>query len=165
VYAARNIAAGHEEYDIWGVNVEEEYHEEVHEGESKAASGDRMVPQPPAEPTVDDLVSQAFARFDAVALGGAVGVAAVLGLFLATAVLLVRGGENVGANLSLLGSYFLGFDARWGGAFLGMFEAGIGGFAFGWLLAKLINLLIAAEELRIVRRIEEQAVDLFEGND
>ena len=92
------------------------------------------------------------------AIGGA-------GLFLAMAILLLQGGEVVAPNLSLLGHYLVGFDASWPGALIGMVEAGLGGFAAGWLLARLINFVIAAEEARILRGAEEQAVDLFEGSD
>jgi hypothetical protein len=77
---------------------------------------------------------------------------------------LLRGGENVGANLSLLGNYLAGFEMSWAGAFYGLVEVSAYGFGFGWLLAKLINFVIAAEEQRIVRQAEERAVDLLEGD-
>ena len=38
-----NIADG-ASYELWSVNVEEEYHEEVRSSESKGATGDRMLP-------------------------------------------------------------------------------------------------------------------------
>lgn len=41
IYAARNILGG--DFDVWDVNIEEDYHEAT--GES-AATGDRLVPQP-----------------------------------------------------------------------------------------------------------------------
>jgi hypothetical protein len=163
VHAARNVAAGRADaFDVWGVNVEDEYHEEVR-AEERPAGGDRLVPRRAAERSLDDLVRDAFARYDAVALGAAVGAVAGLGLFLATAWLLVKGGYGVGANLSLLGNYFLGYEVTWAGALLGLAEAGIGGFAFGWILARLINAVIAAEERALLLRVEERALDYFEG--
>jgi protoporphyrinogen oxidase len=161
-YAAENIAAGRQVRDVWDVNVDAEYHEEVR-SEGQASAGDRMVPGRAADSTIEELIRDAFARYDAVALGAAVGTVTGLGLFLATALLLLRGGENVGANLSLLGNYLFSYEMTWSGAFFGLFEAGSLGFGFGFALAKVINFVIAAEEQRIVRRAEEQAVDPLEG--
>lgn len=161
-YAAENIAAGRAVHDVWDVNVDAEYHEEVR-AEGQSPSGDRLVPGRAVDATVEELIRDAFARYDAVALGAAVGAVTGLGLFLATAVLLLRGGANVGANLSLLGNYLFSFEMSWAGALFGMVEAGVLGFGFGFLLAKAINFVIAAEEQRIVRRAEEQAVDPLEG--
>ncbi len=165
VLAAENIVAGAADHDVWSVNVEDEYHEEVREDESAGASGDRDTPGRVEEETTIRLIEDAFARYDATALGAAVGVVAGLGLFLATAALLLQGGDVVGPNLSLLGNFVIGFEATWLGAVIGLFEAGGAGFLAGWLLAKLINFVIAAEEQRIVRGIEGQAVDLLEGSD
>ena len=161
-YAAENIVAGRRVHDVWDVNVDAEYHEEVRAGEGQQP-GDRLVPERVADATVEELIRDAFARYDAVALGSAVGAVSGAALFVATAALLLRGGEDVGANLSLLGNYLLGFRMSWTGALYGLVEAGALGFAFGWLLAKLINFVIAVEEQRIVRRAEERAVDPLEG--
>lgn len=165
VLAAENIVAGAPQHDVWDVNVEDEYHEEVQAGENVSTSGDRTTPGRVDDETIIELIEDAFARYDGVALGSAMGVIAGLGLFLATVVLVLQGGEVVGPNLSLLGNYLVGFQATWAGAAIGLVEAGIGGFGIGWLLAGLINFVIAAEEQRIVRGIEGQAVDLFEGSD
>ena len=62
-------------------------------------------------------------------------------MFLATAVLLVKGGPEVGPNLELLANYFLGFRVTWVGAFIGLLEGGVAGFALGWTIASLMNLL------------------------
>ena len=161
VYAARNIAAGDVAWDVWGVNVEGDYHEEVRREEVRGS--ERLVPQRAEGPSVEDLVRDAFARYDPVALGGAVGVVMGLGLFLATVLLLLRGGVDVGANLAVLENYLLGYSVSWSGAVVGLLEAGLGGFGFGWVLARLINLVIAAEERGLLLRVEERALDYFEG--
>ncbi len=148
ILAARNVAG--ERHDVWDVNVEEDYHEEVRE--SKPQIEDRFVPDQLSVGT-EELIRSAFARYDPVALGGALGVVLGLGLFVATSVLLLRGGDPVGPNLSLLGNYLLGFQVSWGGAFLGLAEAGAGGFGFGFVLAKLINAVIGWHERALWRRI------------
>jgi len=164
VYAARNIAAGDAEYDVWAVNVDQEYHEEQRVGETRGASGERMVPEQ-LETSVLDLIQEVFARYDAVALGAAVGLIAGLGLFLATVILLLKGGFDVGATLSLVGHFLPAYQVSWLGAGIGLVEGGAAGFGFGFVLAKLINAVIAAEERNLLRRIEGAAVDLFEGGE
>ncbi len=148
ILAARNVAG--ERHDVWDVNVEEDYHEEVRE--SKPQIEDRFVPDQLSVGT-EELIRSAFARYDPVALGGALGVVLGLGLFVATSVLLVREGGPVGPTLSLLGNYLLGFQVSWGGAFLGLAEAGAGGFGFGFVLTKLINAVIGWQERALWRRI------------
>ena len=133
--AARNLAgAGH---DIWSVNVDQAYHEE-----GEAAASERLVPMPAAGPDRAAVLAETFARYDPVALGGAVGTVAGLGVFTATAVLLLQGGQPLGPNLSLLGQYLFGYQVSWGGALTGLVEAGAGGFAYGWVMARLINRLV-----------------------
>ncbi len=161
-YAAENIVAGRPVRDVWDVNVDAEYHEEVRSNDTQP-TGDRLVPERVVDATIEELIRDAFARYDAVALGSAVGAVAGISLFLATAALLLQGGANVGENLSLLGNFLIGFKMTWAGAVYGLIEATGLGFGFGFMLAKLINFVIAAEEQRIVRRAEERAVDPLEG--
>jgi hypothetical protein len=48
--AAENIIAGEKRFDIWGVNEDAEYHEQVREHEQSGAGGLRQVPtRVPAE--------------------------------------------------------------------------------------------------------------------
>ncbi|MEM6703581.1 MAG: glycosyltransferase family A protein [Acidobacteriota bacterium] len=112
----------------------------------KAASeldGDRL----------DRAMQLAFAKYDPVALGGAVGTVLSSGLFLATAFLLVRDGAGAGPNLSLLGHYLIGFETSWPGALIGAAEALALGFAFGWALAQAINAVIGLHELSFRRQV------------
>ncbi len=156
VYAARNIVG--ESYDIWGVNVEKEYHEEG-ELETKTG-GDRLVPSRmvPSEEdeSNDELIRAAFAKLDPVAMGSAVGLVGGIGLFLATSALMIAGGPNVGANLKLLGNYLPGFDASWIGAIIGGVEIGILGFVMGSVGAGLRNWSMSAYTSFVKRRAEEK---------
>ena len=56
--------------------VEDEYHEEVQAGENTSVSGDRATPGRVDDETIIELIEDAFARYDAVALGSAFGVVA-----------------------------------------------------------------------------------------
>ena len=163
ILAARNIAGA--SHDVWAVNVDSDYHEEA--SQSATGAGDRATPGTVNAAPVDELMRSAFARYDPVALGGAIGATGALGLFLATALLLLKGGSRVGMNLSLLGNYLVGFNASWQGAVIGAAEAGIGGFGLGWVLAKAINVQVGWHEASLRRRLEATgAMELFEsGNE
>jgi protoporphyrinogen oxidase len=142
VYAAGNILG--ERHDVWSVNTEMEYHEE--ERAAKPNAGDRLVPTrvnvsvgETIQESEDKVIEVAFAKIDPLALGVAVGVVSGLGIFLASAVLLLKGGPVVGPMLSLLGNYFIGFKVTWTGAFIGLLEAGLAGGMVGATLAGLRN--------------------------
>lgn len=158
VYAARNIVG--ENNDVWSVNTEMEYHEEVR---TKApTNGDRMVPArvspapTPSQLLPDEAIEAAFARLDPVALGTASGVVLGAAVFLATAALLLKGGPVVGPTLSLLSNYFIGFEVTWFGALIGLIEAAIAGFALGYLGALLRNWGMAAYASLLRRRAEAE---------
>ena len=154
VYAARNLALG-EQYDIWSVNVEEEYHEE---GSTPARDSGRAVPRPVAREAghvpdaVEAEILRALAPLDSVALGAAVGIVAAVGLWVATAVLLVQGGEVVGPTLGLLGQFLIGYSVTWTGALIGAVEAGGLGFLGGYGAAALRNAGIRLFVERVRRR-------------
>ena len=147
VYAAQNIMGGNQ--DVWAVNTEKEYHEE---GRSASVNtGDRMVPtrvQVNGEKHFmedeEEIIEIAFAKLDPVAMGVAIGTVSGLLIFIATVMLVIKGGSAVGPNLSLLGHFLIGFQVTWGGALVGILEGGIGGFAIGYLGASFRNLVMKA---------------------
>lgn len=147
VYAARNIVG--EQNDVWSVNTEMEYHEE-----SRTPTGDRMVPQKVSVAVPAEIVAQTFARLDPLALGVSLGSIAGALLFLATAVLLIKGGPIIGPRLGLLDNFFLGYSVTWVGALIGMIEAAIGGFVLGYAVALCRNWIIDAYGYIIKRTAE-----------
>ena len=159
VYAARNIVGEH--YDVWSVNTEMEYHEERQATELR--TGDRLVPARTTSrgttrtPSPDEIIAAVFAKLDPLALGVAVGVVSGLGLFLMTAILLLRGGPEIGPNLLLLRYYLPRFTVTWDGAVVGFFEAGIGGFTLGYIGAWLRNWGMTAYAALVRRRAEAEA--------
>lgn len=159
VYAARNTIG--DQYDVWAVNTEQDYHEE--EKVAQAQPGDRLSPTrvapgwAHASPGSDDIIEAAFARLDPVAMGVALGVVSGSLLFLATVLLLVQRGGVVGPTLSLLGQYLFGFKVTWGGAFIGLAEACIGGFTLGYLGAELKNKGMDAYAVWLRRQSEATA--------
>lgn len=83
-----------------------------------------------------------LARLDPLALGAALGLVWGILVFLATAILLLRGGQPVGPTLRLLGQYFIGYSVSWTGALVGSLYAAFLGFVTGFVFALLRNLLI-----------------------
>jgi hypothetical protein len=91
----------------------------------------------------DQLIIQAFARLDRMALGVALGAVCGLGVFLATVLLLLKGGTEPGPTLALLGQYFVGYTVTPVGSLVGLAYGAAAGFLVGWLVAALHNLAIS----------------------
>src|SRR5262249_27366772 len=92
----------------------------------------------------DELLIRTFAKVNAVALGIACSFPLSLGIFAATAILLVKGGQEIGPNLILLAQYLPGYSVTWPGSLIGGLY-GIGyGFLAGWTLAFLRNFAVTA---------------------
>ena len=89
------------------------------------------------------VIIEAFARLDRTALGLAVGTLFGLAVFLATLILLIKGGEVIGANLALLAQFFYGYTVTITGAFVGLVYGFVVGFVVGWLIALLRNALVS----------------------
>ena len=148
LYAARCVAG--EKLDLWSINVEQSFHEEVRGEEAEVR--DRLTPSR-AQADVESILEEAFALYDEVAAGGAVGIVASLGLAIATLALLLGPGQEFVPMLSLLGQYLFGYEVSWPGLLVGAVEAGVGGFALGWITARLINLLVSSYERGLERRL------------
>ena len=69
-----------------------------------------------------------LARRNAIAFGFFFAVIAGASLFLATLILVMKGGVGIGRNLSLLNQYFPGYSVTVGGAFIGLLWAVVTGF-------------------------------------
>jgi hypothetical protein len=84
----------------------------------------------------------AFAPIHKTALGVASGV--VLGgmIFLMTAILLIKGGPRVGANLMLIGQYSFGYTVTWMGSLIGLAWGFAVGFLIGWSFALVHNSVV-----------------------
>jgi len=140
IFSARNIAG--QAYDIWSVNTEEDFHEEV-----------------TVEPTslVDEEIESLFSRIDPFALGSALGIVSGFFVFLATIILILKGGNPVGLRLSLLNNYLPGYQVHWTGACIGMIGTAVVGFIFGAGIAWLRNLGVFLYTRRIRKQQEVKA--------
>lgn len=93
-----------------------------------------------------DLIHAAIARLRAGVMAIVFGGVGACAIFLATAVLLVQGGENVGANLGRLAWYLPGYTVSWPGALLGGFYGLLLGASVGWITAFVYNRVALARE-------------------
>ena len=91
----------------------------------------------------NDLLIGTFARIHQLALALAVGIVAGAFVFLATAVLLLKGGDVIGPNLQLLGQYIPGYSVSWPGSLIGAAGGFALGAAVGWTAAFLRNMFVA----------------------
>lgn len=64
------------------------------------------------------------------------------GLFLATIVLVLKGGQNVGAHLSLLSNYFPGYRVTVLGSFIGFVYGFVIGYGVGRIIGTVYNRLV-----------------------
>jgi protoporphyrinogen oxidase len=119
--AARNLVLG-EHHDLWSVNTEPDYHEET------------LV-----EEALEAALSRVFMKLDSVAFGISIGALSGVILFLATLLLVFKGGDVVGPTLGLLRNYFPGYSVSPTGSLLGLTYGFVSGFVGGWIFAFLRN--------------------------
>ena len=74
--------------------------------------------------------------------GTAIGLLFGLGLFLATVILVLKGGPNPGPRLGLMRIYFPGYSVTWIGSFIGFIYAFVVGYGVGRTVATIYNRLI-----------------------
>jgi hypothetical protein len=140
--AVRNLVL-HERNDLWEVNTEAEYHEEV------------------TEKVLEPRIAEFFPRLDRVALAGAVGATTGLSLFLATMALVLKGGVVVGPTLGLLGQYFPGYTVTPAGALVGLLYGVVVGGGVGWSFAFLRNATLLFYVALARRRVERGLLRRF----
>jgi protoporphyrinogen oxidase len=143
--AVRNLVLG-EKNDLWVVNAEQEYHEEIRDvakGGSTELTG-----------TMRDALAQVFAKLDPAAFGMAMGLAGGFLLMLATLFLVVKGGLVVGPRLGLLGQFYPGYSVTWSGSGFGLLYGVVTGFIVGWSFAYLRNITMFIYVVFTQRRAE-----------
>ncbi|MBL8840324.1 MAG: hypothetical protein JNL90_02220 [Planctomycetes bacterium] len=85
------------------------------------------------------LLDEVLTRLNARVLGATLAGLCASGLFLATLILLLRGGPQVGKHLRLLGHFLPGYDVTWGGLLLSLPYGAAIGFVAGYLVSRVYN--------------------------
>jgi protoporphyrinogen oxidase len=147
ILAVRNAVLG-ERNDLWAVNTDQEYHEEVRT-ETAVETHD-------LEDIVEGVLGRVFLKVDRIALGMSAGMMGGLLLFLATLILVVKGGDFVGPRLGLLSEYFPGYSVTMLGSLLGLAYGFVAGFVGGWSFAVLRNTSVFFYVALVHRRAEFQ---------
>lgn len=140
--AVRNLLFG-EKNDLWSVNADTEYHEEIRHDDKRTAGE-----------TLRESITHIFPRLDPVALGFALGTTAGIIIFVVTLSLLIRDGGTAGPHLGLLGNFIPGFTVTALGAVVGLLGLFGLGFIFGSAFAYLRNLMVYISARVIHRDIE-----------
>jgi protoporphyrinogen oxidase len=131
MYAVRNMLDG-EQHDLWAVNAEQTYLEEIQTKE-------KIKPEDVVD-VVQGKLGEVFPKLYPTAFGLSVGIVSGVLLFLATIlILLQQSGTVANSNLSLLNQFFPGYSVTIPGSLLGLLYGFISGFVAGWLFAFLRN--------------------------
>lgn len=88
-------------------------------------------------------LQKAIRRLNARAWGISVGLLFGIGLFIATNLLVLRGGPNMGQHLGLLSIYFPGYSVSFVGSVIGFIYAFVLGYAVGRSIGWVYNKLVA----------------------
>ncbi len=91
----------------------------------------------------EEALQQVIVRLNAKVWGITLGLLLGFGLFLATIVLVIRGGEVVGPHLGLLGNFFPGYQVSVVGSFIGFVYAFVLGYGIGVLIGSVYNRMVA----------------------
>jgi protoporphyrinogen oxidase len=140
--AVRSLVLG-EENNLWVVNAEQEYHEEI-----------KLPEVPHLEQVLDDAFARAFMKLDPIAHGFAMGLVGGLCVFLVTAAVSLSDVDGITGFLLLLSQYFPGYDVNLAGGILGFIYVLVLGFLVGWLVAALRNKSIQLYISILSRRAE-----------
>lgn len=92
--------------------------------------------------TTNDEVQRTLLRLNGRAWGIAFGLLAGFGLFIATNVLVLRGGPNPGQHLRMLHIFFPGYRVTFAGSLIGFVYAFVFGYALGRLIGAVYNRLV-----------------------
>jgi hypothetical protein len=154
LFAARNIVLG-TKYDLWTVNEEQEYHEEIFDG----------IEEQDVVAAVQNAMTDAFGKLDRFGFGLSIGITTSLVLFVSTLWLVIKGGETVGPNLQLLSQFFPGYSVTPLGSAIGLaygFAAGfIGGYLFALARNAALFFRLATMRGRAERQLLSKLLDYF----
>ena len=92
-------------------------------------------------------------RLNPTVQGIVVGLVSGLGLFVATNWLVLKGGEEVGPHLALLGQFLIGYRVTFAGSVIGLAYGLAVGFAVGWFIATVYNRVVDWRESRRADRV------------
>ena len=109
----------------------------------------------------DESLNAAILRLNGRAWGIAAGLLLGGGLFIATNILVLKGGPVVGPNLVLLSQYFPGYRVTAFGSLVGLAYGLLAGFVGGFTFAAVRNATLFFYEAVLRRRAERGTLGRF----
>jgi hypothetical protein len=97
---------------------------------------------------LEKAVRMRILRLHAIIVGIVTGLVAGLVIFLATIILVIKGGETVGPHLWLLSQYFAGYQVSFAGSLIGFAYGFVCGFATGFFISAVYNWLAGIRDRR-----------------
>ncbi len=101
---------------------------------------------------IERLVLIELLRLNGVILGLILGLLFGCSVFVATILLVLKGGDVVGPHLALLGQFFIGYQVTFGGSIIGFLYGLLSGFVIGFIIATLYNWMASLREQRAARK-------------
>ncbi|HEY4281743.1 MAG TPA: hypothetical protein VGM62_01680 [Chthoniobacterales bacterium] len=89
----------------------------------------------------EELVREVI-RLSRNVLGLTLGILCAGGIFLATNILVLKGGAHVGLHLQLLNQFFPGYSVTVFGSIIGAAYAFVAGYISGWIIATVYNWVV-----------------------
>lgn len=90
----------------------------------------------------DALIHSTIVRLRSRVMALVFGMVGGTALWLATVILLVQPGDEIGPHLGLLNAYFPGYTVTWSGAFVGFGYGAVSGAVVGWSVAWVYNQIV-----------------------
>jgi protoporphyrinogen oxidase len=150
--AVRNLLYN-EQNNLWQVNAEQEYHEEL--------VLNQILDTETVTHVVDEILDGAFPKLDPLALGMSLGIVAGVGLLLATLLMSMTGGDLSGKTLTLLGQFYPGYTVTAVGGLVGLVYGFLTGFVLGWGYAFLRNAMTAVYLVSLHRSAQQSVMRQF----
>ena len=148
MYAVRNMLGG-ESNNLWIINAEQDYHEEI-----------RKAKDPVAERIIDHVFAEIFTKLDPLAFGIAIGTVSAFSLALVTIWVVLNNLQSVARYMGLLDQYLPGYEVSlFPGIALNLFYGFILGFLPGWVFASLRNAIMRLYVSNLRRQVEAAGYD------
>ena len=92
---------------------------------------------------LEDVILTRIIRLNALVQGVVTGLLGGLAIFVATNLLILKGGPVVGPHLALLGQFFIGYRVTFLGSLIGFTYGFATGFCVGYFMATVYNRMVA----------------------
>ncbi len=151
IMAVRNIALG-EKNDLWSINEDQFYQEEIQAGEIRVNHL--------SEKLAHEL-TRIFPKMDPIAFGLALGVVCGLAIFLVTIFMTLKADPVTLKHLQIFDNILPGYHLSGLGSLTGLFDGLLLGFIAGYVIAIIRNFTVYLSAMILDRRIRMKTMKQF----